>query len=238
MSVALGNIDSWQRDRKDLQYEKELREAGNDVRDLYVGTAVIWRAGSTFRHCCDIMVLYVSGLLMSAPSHAGPILGESDIVRQQLAQCNRNGLLTISSEPSQKDINTFSGEEFFIENASLEFWIKKHNEKHLIREIEKYGDRFDLKNIQDEVEFHQVMGANFRGEDKYTTRYFITDTEIETNEMFEIMVRISSGFTEYPLNLKLKKVSRETSRKDNDQVVSRSSRSSEMSEMSESDEDY
>jgi len=40
MSVAIGNIDGWQRNQRDLQYEKELRDVGDDARDLYRGTVM------------------------------------------------------------------------------------------------------------------------------------------------------------------------------------------------------
>lgn len=70
-------------------FEKECRDYGQRLRVLCEATPYVWAAGNTFRNACDIMVLYLSGILPSSPNHIGPLLGETTSLSKKLQQCAR-----------------------------------------------------------------------------------------------------------------------------------------------------
>jgi hypothetical protein len=110
--------------------------------------------------------------------------------------------LTASSEPVQAgEFNVITGDYFTISNASVEFWIKKHNINTIFRifHSSKYINRFNIKELTD-TKFSQIFGSSYSIEDNYVTRYYIIDTLENTNQMFDILKDISSNFTEYPIS--------------------------------------
>jgi len=174
---------------------KEAKNFAKRVKNLILGTDSLWKGGVTFRNACDISVLYVTGLIPTSPYHFGPITSESSPLTYKLARCTRNGLLTVSSEPVQSgDINIITGEIVIVVNASVEFWIKKHNVKLL---LDSLTNKFDIAHIET-CKFSDEFGASYAVEDDYTTRYFITDTKKGTNEIYDLLGDISTKFTEFP----------------------------------------
>jgi hypothetical protein len=179
---------------------EELSKYAKRIKYLILGTGSLWNAGTTFRNACDISVLYVTGLLPNSPYHYGPITSESNALTYKLAQCTRNGLLTTSSEPVQSgDMNVITGEYVSVSNASIEFWIKKHNSIIMLKTLRerKYSNRFNIEEIKDAY-FSELFGPSYDIENDHVTRYFIIDTLQGTNEIFDILKNISSQFTEYP----------------------------------------
>lgn len=167
------------------------------INDLIKGTAQLWNSGNTFRHACDISVLYASGLLPTSPYHVGPILPESTRISQSIIRCTRNGLLTVSSEPVHKDINIITGEPYEVKTSSLEFWIKNHNISKLTTVLDtSYPNRFNMRKLEGTT-FGQVFGASYEVENQHVSRHFIKDTVDGTNDMFDILADISKNFTEY-----------------------------------------
>lgn len=156
-------------------FDHEGYHYADRVANLIKGTVELWAAGSTFRNACDISVLYVTGLLPTSPYHAGPIWAESTGIAPQLTRCTRNGLLTISSEPYGSDINVITGRQFTVENASIQFYVKNHNNQTLLYGLEEYGDRFDIQNPK--TKFSDEFGPSYSIEDDDVTGYFITDTD-------------------------------------------------------------
>ena len=174
---------------------QESNEYAERLRDLTRGTGVLWSSGTTFRNACDISVLYVTGLIPNSPYHTGPILSESNDISTDLAQCTRNGILTISSEPVQTGYEEYTNLYYKIDNASVEFWIRNENIPHLTTSLNEYGDRFriDIKS-REKIKFTDEFGPSYYGENDHTTSMFIHDTQPGTNEMFKILARISSQF--------------------------------------------
>jgi hypothetical protein len=180
---------------------KNSKKYGNDLKALSNGTGVLWRSVSTFRQACDLNVLYITGILPNSPYHMGPILSETNIVSRQIAQCNRNLMFTTSSEPCQKDRNIIDNEEYEVENASIEFWIRKHNVELLLNELKGTGseeDRFEIEDLSEHSKFSHELGPHFANHDAVMVRFFITDNRKRTNELYEILVEISAKFTEFP----------------------------------------
>lgn len=171
------------------------------AKDLIKGTAILWTSGQTFRNLCDIMVLYVTGLLPTSPSHRGPILHESNGISNLLAQCCRNGLLTVSSEPSQSDVEYHTGKSFTIENASVEFFVQEHNFPILMAALEEYGNRFRIQNL-DETKLSDDFGPMYSVAAKYVRHLGIVDNKPNTNEIYSILMNISKEFTEFPIENK------------------------------------
>jgi len=170
-----------------------------DLRDLCRGTRALWKSVSTFRQLCDLNVLYISGLLVTSPYHMGPILSESDPIIRQLAQCNRNLIFTVSSEPCQKGRDIINNEEFEVKNASIELWIRNHNVELLLSSLNRYENRFEIEKLED-CTLSDEVGENFSNHDDVTSRFFITDKKEGTNEMYDILSQISSQFTEFPIS--------------------------------------
>lgn len=167
-------------------------------KDLIKGTAILWLSGTTFRNACDIMTLYVTGLLPTSPSHAGPILSESRGIGPAIAQCNRNGLLTVASEPAQTDYNIRTGQPYTVENASIEIYVRNHNLPLLLGGLEAYGEqRFDIQYPTSPLSHD--LGPSYKSEDQYCTSLFITDNQSDTNEMYNLLAAISGSFTEFPV---------------------------------------
>lgn len=173
------------------------KKYGEDIKALVDGTEVLWRSVSTFRHACDLNVLYIIGILPTSPYHCGPILSESNPIIKQLAQCNRNMMFTVSSEPCQKGHNILDGQEYEVKNASVELWIRNHNVEILTSTLGSQGDRFQIDRI-DHCKFSNNAGKALQSHDDFTSGFFITDNNIETNEMYSILVDISAKFTEFP----------------------------------------
>jgi len=178
-------------------FEKETNAYAQRMKSLIKGTPQLWAAGHTFRNACDISVLYVTGLLPSSPYHIGPILSESTGIATQLAACTRNGLLTTSSEPAQKDVDIY-GEEFEVENASVQFWVQNSNKDYLMKRLGEHGTRFTFKQLPQEVKFSEEFGPSYFGEDSQTTSMFLTDTKKGSNEIYKILVDISREFSVQP----------------------------------------
>lgn len=168
----------------------------SDLNDLCRGSDVLWKSVATFRQACDLNVLYISGIIISSPYHCGPILTESDPISKQLAQCNRNMLFTISSEPCQKGCDIINGKEFEVLNASISFWIRDHNVNILLAGLDK--ERFEIrKELGSKIS--DMLGYNFSNHNDVASLFSVFDKKKGTNEMYQLLVKISSKFTEFPL---------------------------------------
>lgn len=154
------------------EHEQQLNEYGDRLRDLCRGTAVLWSSGYTFRNACDIMVLYLSGLLPSSPTHLGPSLGETSELQELLQQTCRNGILATSSEPAQHTRNIYSGELIEVKSASIEVWIKTKDKVAFLSYLQGYED-IHVKELK--FMFSEEFGPSYEGEDMYTTALYIVD---------------------------------------------------------------
>lgn len=167
------------------------------AKDLIKGTAILWISGTTFRNACDLMVLYVTGLLPTSPSHAGPILSETSNISNYIAQCNRNGMLTVTSEPAQVGYQAHTMKKYTVENASIEIFIREHNYDLLMNSLAEYGERFEVQYPEDKLS--DELGKSYIVADEDVRRLFIIDTMVGTNEMYEMLANISREFRDYPL---------------------------------------
>jgi len=192
---AFENLSMLERDN----YTVATNNYAQDVDALIKGTAQIWRSGLTFRQACDISVLYLQGILPTAPYHLGPLSSETNNVSTLCQRCTRLGLLTVSSEPVQQGISIV-GERYKVSNASVLFWIKKHNVPTLLRYLDE--NRFSIKLFSSEDnKFSSEFGESYRIEDNHTESYFVTDLKPDTNELFEIIWLAAKEFTDLPLHL-------------------------------------
>ena len=142
------------------------------------------------------MTLYVTGLLPTSPSHSGPILAETGGISRYIAQCNRNGILTVTSEPAQVDREIHGLREYTVDKASVEIFIREHNEELLMTSLAEYGDRFEVQYPPDPLS-HE-LGESYSIADKYTRHLFIIDNMVGSNDMYQILANISRDFTDYP----------------------------------------
>lgn len=165
-------------------FEKECREYGRRLRILCEATPCVWAAGSTFRNACDIMVLYLSGILPSSPNHAGPLLGETNALTKKLQQCARNGLLPLSSEPKQVVYNEFTEEEVEVETNSVQFFVKKRHEKEVRRLLQKLSATVDIV----ETTFSYEFGPSYFGEDVHTVCLYVLCSR---DDFFDELVKVS-----------------------------------------------
>lgn len=167
-------------------FEKDCKDYGKRLSVLCRATAYIWASGSTFRTACDVMVLYLSGILPSSPNHTGPLLGETTPVTKSLQQCCRNGLLPISSEPKQVVYNEFSEEEIRVDTNIVQFFIKKRHEKEVRRLLTKFDKRISIDVV--ETTFAYEFGPSYFAENDYVVCLYVVSSE---DFLFEELVKIS-----------------------------------------------
>lgn len=189
---------------EDDQFLFETYGYARRAKDLIKGTAILWISGNTFRNACDIMTLYVTGLLPTSPSHAGPILSESSGIGKYLAQCNRNGILTLSSEPAQVDYGIHDLDEFVIENANIEIMLRKHNLQLLLSTLKEYDSemgsvepRFQIKELEGKLS--QDLGVSYSIADDGVHHLGIIDRKKGSNELYQILANVSKEFTDHPV---------------------------------------
>lgn len=165
-------------------FEKECRDYGQRLNALCAATPYIWAAGSTFRNACDIMVLYLSGILPSSPNHAGPLLGETTALTKQLQQCARNGLIPVSSEPKQVVYNEFTEEEVEVDTNSVQFFVKKRCEKEVRRALQKLSATIDVV----ETTFSYEFDPSYSPEDQHTVCLYVLCAR---DDFFDELVKVS-----------------------------------------------
>lgn len=170
--------------------------AAQASRKVYEAAPLLWASGTTFRQACDLSVLFVMGIIPISPYHLGPMDAESGPFTDKFAQMTRNGLLTTISEPVGSDTEILNGTTYHISRASVGFWIRLHNEKHIENMLDKLGDGVKVEIM--EVKFGQEFGKSYRSEDDLTINYFIEGDEELGNGLFDALLEASYNFTQFP----------------------------------------
>jgi hypothetical protein len=214
---------------------------GDNLKKIATASDIIWKCGNTFRHACDISVLYVQGILVSSPYHFGPILCESGPIAEHLTNCTRNGLLTTSSEPAQKTTpSEFNDWEDEIKTAAVGFWVQHHNVPTLMKTLDKYKitniRRTDVDGDKVLYKFSDEFGSNYHVSDAEC--YFVVFEGIdirESNGLFDILVEASRSFTDDSVALSLPSTPERQTVDDSDEDSPQSSpRTSQPSSLSSS----
>lgn len=153
-----------------------------------VATPYIWGSCGDFRGLCDVMVLYLNRTLSSAPSHIGPLWDETGIISNQCKTMCRNGMLTISSQPSYIDGNDNDGWD---KRANLEIVIEGKNNDIFIQGMKRYPELvLESVDIQD---FQRIFEPFVISKKSIIAvfSYFIRGSN---NKMFDDIAAISRTF--------------------------------------------
>lgn len=66
----------------------------------------LWGKPETLRDVANIFINYLEGNLSSLPWSESPITSEADVIKQELIDLNRRGMLTITSQPSVNGVKS------------------------------------------------------------------------------------------------------------------------------------
>lgn len=66
----------------------------------------MWNHPESIAEICELFVKYCRNELDTLPWSDSPLHSESDVIRERLTQVNRNGFLTINSQPAVDGVSS------------------------------------------------------------------------------------------------------------------------------------
>ncbi|KAJ1675507.1 methylenetetrahydrofolate reductase (NAD(P)H) met13 [Spiromyces aspiralis] len=118
---------------------------GVQIRFSTENALKIWGEPASLKDVQDLFISYCRGQLSSLPWSDTPLLPESDSIRDQLAQLNAAGYLTINSQPSANSVPSKDPVHgwgppngFVYKKAYLEFFISPELLEHVLARIRNH----------------------------------------------------------------------------------------------------
>lgn len=186
MNSALGSfLLDHELNKSTNRAEKFIIDCNNYGEALYLiskATPYIWGSCTTFRDICDTMVLYLNGVLISSPSHGGPILDETGPITEQVKMMCRNGMLTINSEPANEQ-----------NGGSVQFYIMQKNDQILMSGLKNHRHLQLQQHIKEEP-FNAEFGPFVAKVTEAKETILCAVYSPQGNDVFDILVDISRSF--------------------------------------------
>ncbi|KAI8899644.1 methylenetetrahydrofolate reductase-domain-containing protein [Globomyces pollinis-pini] len=105
----------------------------------------LWNKPTSVRDVSDIFVDYINGKVSCLPWCDSPLQGESEIIKERLSTLNKNGFLTINSQPavdgalsSDKTFGWGPKNGFVYQKAYLEFFVSAQALDLLLDRVSQY----------------------------------------------------------------------------------------------------
>jgi methylenetetrahydrofolate reductase (NADPH) len=107
----------------------------------------LWGKPETVRDVANIFIRYIEGNLSSLPWSESPITSEADVIKPELIDLNRRGMLTITSQPSVNGLKSTHPVHgwgpnggYVYQKAYVELLVSPHLIDELIARIERNAD--------------------------------------------------------------------------------------------------
>lgn len=152
----------------------ELKE--NFAMEFQVVSRVCWHFAETFSDLLALNLAFLRGWLTETSYHLGPLMNESDSIKDELFEMNRLGFITYSSQP-YKDEEKKLKQKPFVEGI-----IHKDKSDEMIKKLLSINPtmKIDLINIKEQNHSHH----NFNEDKVILTEMYVEDhyEEITTNQ--------------------------------------------------------
>jgi methylenetetrahydrofolate reductase (NADPH) len=125
----------------------ELDAYGIGLKGTNEHNIKLWGEPQSFKDISDLFVRYMDGKLESLPWSEQPISHEADAIKNDLAELNRRGLLTINSQPAVNGVKSSHSvygwgprNGYVFQKAYLEVLVSSEMIAELITRIERNPD--------------------------------------------------------------------------------------------------
>lgn len=132
-SPAFGDID--------LSATELLRQSPKRAWEL-------WGCPQTLGDLCDIIIRYLNNDVKSLPWSDGPIGSDTDVLKSDLIDMNRRGILSLNSQPALSAVRsnnkTFGWgpkNGFVYQKQYLEFFVRKDVARALVAKVDAHNSR-------------------------------------------------------------------------------------------------